>query len=210
LALDSGYMILMDAGFYQGRKKEFNDFNRTWLFNPQEIDCTVLSHAHIDHCGQIPKWVKNGFKGKLPRIPVYVDNPMATNATDIFKLHPECFDDDIMNYMHTDPNPFGFANLKYIRKVEDSKNLNTSKEPAIIISASGMITAGRIRHHVFHNIEDRNTTILIVGYCATGTLGAILRNGAKRLQVQRVSRTIYKMQAPFRLMSRLSGTVILN
>ena len=374
LALDNGYTILMDAGFYQGRKKEFNDFNRTWLFNPAEIDCMVLSHAHIDHCGRIPKLVKDGFKGdifctnatkdlaammlmdsakiqerdayysnkrreqrgepqdvepiyvsrdvkncmrnfigvgydeshrindevsvkfrdnghilgsasitlriktgsrkirlgftgdigkpqrailkdpiamddldyllcestyggrahskmsdnsrnllnivnetcvknkgkllipafsvgrtqeivysldrleaegKLPRTPVYVDSPMATNATDIFKLHPECFDDEIMNYMRTDPNPFGFANLKYVRKVEDSKRLNTSKEPAIIISASGMITAGRIRHHVFNNIENENTTILIVGYCAPGTLGASLRNGAKRVRIFR-------------------------
>ncbi|MBL7198307.1 MAG: MBL fold metallo-hydrolase [Candidatus Omnitrophica bacterium] len=389
LTLDDGYTILMDAGFYQGSKKEFNDFNRLWLFNPREIDCMVLSHAHIDHCGRIPKLVKDGFKGnifctsatrdlaammlldsakiqerdayysnkrrkkrgepqdvvpiyitrdakncmrnfigigydklhrindkvsvnfrdnghilgsasialrikigseeiclgftgdigkpqrpilkdpsamddldfllcestyggrahdktppfkelggsipvdkmsdnsrnllnivnetcvinkgkllipafsvgrtqeivyildlletegKLPKIPVYVDSPLATNATDIFKLHPECFDDEILNYMLTDPNPFGFADLKYIRKVEDSKKLNTSKGPAIIISASGMITAGRIRHHVFHNIENENTTILIVGYCAPGTLGAILRNGAKRVRIFR-------------------------
>ena len=374
LTLDDGYTILIDAGFYQGSKKEFNAFNRLWLFNPREIDCMVLSHAHIDHCGRIPKLVKDGFKGnifctsatrdlaammlmdsakiqerdayysnkrrkkrgepqdvvpiyitrdakncmrnfvgigydklhrindkvsvnfrdnghilgsasitlrikigseeiclgftgdigkpqrpilkdpsamddldfllcestyggrahdkmsdnsrnllnivnetcvinkgkllipafsvgrtqeivyildrletegKLPKIPVYLDSPMATNATDIFKLHPECFDDEILNYMLTDPNPFGFADLKYIRKVEDSKKLNTSKGPAIIISASGMITAGRIRHHVFHNIENENTTILIVGYCAPGTLGAILRNGAKRVRIFR-------------------------
>jgi metallo-beta-lactamase family protein len=126
-------------------------------------------------------------EGRLPRIPVYVDSPMATNATEIFKLHPECFDDEVLNYMLTDPNPFGFADLKYVRKTEDSKKLNTSKGPAIIISASGMITAGRIRHHVFHNIENENTTILIVGYCAPGTLGAILRNGAKRVRIFRKS-----------------------
>ncbi len=72
------------------------------------------------------------------------------------------------------------ANLKYIRKVEDSKKLNTSKEPAIIISASGMITAGRIRHHVFHNIENENATILIVGYCAPGTLGALFKKWRKK------------------------------
>ncbi len=65
LTLENGYTILMDAGLYQGRKKEFNEFNRTWLFNPAEIDCMVLSHAHIDHCGRIPKLVKDGFKGSI-------------------------------------------------------------------------------------------------------------------------------------------------
>ncbi len=65
LTLDDGYTILMDAGFYQGSKKEFNDFNRLWLFNPREIDCMVLSHAHIDHCGRIPSLVKEGFKGTI-------------------------------------------------------------------------------------------------------------------------------------------------
>ena len=124
-------------------------------------------------------------EGKLPKIPVYVDSPMATNATEIFKLHPECFDDEILNYMRADPDPFGFAALKYVRKAEDSKKLNTSKGPAIIISASGMVTAGRIRHHVFHNIENKNTTILFVGYCAPGTLGAILRDGEKRVRIFR-------------------------
>jgi len=376
LTLDDGYNILMDAGFYQGRKKEFNEFNREWLFDPKEIDCMVLSHAHIDHSGRIPSLVKNGFKGnvfctsatrdlaammlmdsariqerdayysnkrrgergvaqdvepiyvsrdaekcmrsfvgagydkshrindkvsvifrdtghilgsasitlkiktgsreislgfsgdigrpqrpilkdparmddldylvcestyggrehdkapddskkllniiketcvvnkgkllipafsvgrtqeiiytldqlekegKLPRIPVYVDSPMAVNATEIFKLHPECFDDDILDHMRSDPDPFGFGGLKYIRKVEGSKKLKTLKGPAIIISASGMITAGRIRHHVFNNIEDKNTTILIVGYCAPGTLGAILRDGAERVRIFRES-----------------------
>ena len=374
LTLDDGYTILIDAGFYQGTKAEFNDFNRTWLFNPKDIDCMVLSHAHIDHCGRIPKLVKDGFKGKifstmatrdlaammlldsakiqegdayysnkrrerlgepqdvvpiyatwdakncmqnfvgidydklhkindtvsvvfrdnghilgsasitlkikvgsrevclgftgdigkperpilkdpvpmddldfllcestyggrthskvpdnsealldiinetcvvkrgkllipafsvgrtqeivyvldrlekegkLPKIPVYVDSPMATNATEIFRLHPECFDDEVLNYMLTDPNPFGFANLTYIREAEDSKKLNTLSGPAIIISASGMITAGRIMHHVFHNVESENTTILIVGYCAPGTIGALLRNGAKRIRIFR-------------------------
>ena len=372
LTLDDGYKILMDAGFYQGRKEEFNEFNRKWLFDPKEIDCMVLSHAHIDHSGRIPSLVRDGFKGdivctsatrdlaammlmdsariqesdayysnkrrgkrgtaqdvepiyvsrdaekcmrnfvgagygrphrindkvsvifkdsghilgsasitlkiktgsgeislgfsgdigrpqrpilkdpvrmedldyllcestyggrehgkaaddtkkllniiketcvvnkgkllipafsvgrtqeiiyalnqleregKLPGIPVYVDSPMAVNATEIFKMHPECFDDDILDHMRTDPDPFGFGALEYIREVEGSKKLNTLKGPAIIISASGMITAGRIRHHVFNNIEDKNTTILIVGYCAPGTLGAVLRDGAKRVWI---------------------------
>jgi metallo-beta-lactamase family protein len=113
--------------------------------------------------------------GKLPHIPVYVDSPLAVNATDIFTIHHECFDSEIMHYMNKDPNPFGFNGLIYTRSVDESKALNGSKTPCIIISASGMANAGRIRHHIYNTIEDPGNTILIVGYCAEGTLGARLR-----------------------------------
>ena len=365
LTLDSGFTILLDCGLYQGREDELDDFNLKWEFEPSKIDLLVVSHAHIDHIGRIPKLVKDGFKGnivctsatrdlaaimlldsaaiqekdaqwanernlkkgiksiieplytaedakicmryftsyhydrwfhiatgvqvyfadaghilgsasitlkithddgriihfgftgdvgrwgrpiikdpvlmpqvdylisestyggqfhdelpgdlnklleivhntcvvnqgkliipafsvgrtqeivymldhleskgKLPRIQVYVDSPLAVNATDIFTLHHECFDSEIQNYMSKDPNPFGFNGLIYIRDVEESKALNGKKHPCIIISASGMANAGRIRHHIFNTIEDADNTILIVGYCAEGTLGARLR-----------------------------------
>ena len=81
----------------------------------------------------------------LPKIPVYVDSPLAVNATDIFTMHPECFDNNILDYMMEDPNPFGFNGLKYVRSVDQSKKINELKGPAIIISASGMMTAGRVK-----------------------------------------------------------------
>ncbi|MBL7883160.1 MAG: MBL fold metallo-hydrolase, partial [Bacteroidia bacterium] len=90
-------------------------------------------------------------KKMLPHINVYVDSPLSINATNIMRAHPECFNQDILNYMKKDPNPFGFGNLIYIQDVEDSKNLNDLKESCIIISASGMIEAGRIKHHVANN-----------------------------------------------------------
>lgn len=121
--------------------------------------------------------------GRLPQFPVYVDSPLSVNATEIFKSHPECFDYETLEYMLTDPNPFGFNNLHYIKKVEDSKRLNFMKEPCIIISASGMMTSGRIKHHVNNNIENPKTTILIVGYCAAGTLGGQLRDGKKEVRI---------------------------
>lgn len=369
LTLDNGFKILLDCGLYQGNDDAFDDFNKEWLFNPAEIDVMILSHAHIDHCGRIPKLVKDGFKGniistyatrdlcsimlvdsayiqerdaefinkrkkgkhvkplytvkdarnamdsfittgynrwysvapgvklkfrdaghilgsasvtlkiqvddfhektigftgdigrpdrpilrdpdpidpcdyilcestyggkehrsnrdntnlfldiiqrtcvenkgkliipafsvgrtqeivymldqletkgKLPRIPVYVDSPLAVNATEIFRLHPECFDEDLNNYMQMDPNPFGFYNLKYIRKVEQSKALNEYKGPAIIISASGMMSAGRVKHHIYNNIEKENTTILVVGYCAPNTLGGIIANKPEKVKI---------------------------
>lgn len=120
---------------------------------------------------------------KLEKIPTYVDSPLAVNATRIFETHPECFDAELLEYMHYDPNPFGFSNLKYIRKVEDSKKLNDSREPAVIISASGMMTAGRILHHLKNNITDSRCTVLVVGYCARGTLGQRLVDGAEEVRI---------------------------
>lgn len=372
LTLDNGYKILLDCGLYQGYEEKFEDFNKEFLFDPKDIDCMVLSHAHIDHSGRIPKLCKDGFeghiyctnatrdlaavmlqdsgyiqerdaeynnknrkkfktekieplytvkdaersidqfvgigynrwfpigkgvdvmfkdaghilgsasvtlriqvddyhteyfgftgdigrperpilrdpvqmdeldflicestyggkqhqsapndenellgiiyqtcieqkgkliipafsvgrtqeivymidklesKGRLPKVPIYVDSPLAINVTEIFQMHPECFDDEILNYMRTDPNPFGFRNLFYTRKVEMSKRINDLNEPCVVISASGMATAGRVRHHIFHNINHAKNTILIVGYCAPYTLGGQLRAGAEEVSM---------------------------
>ncbi len=121
--------------------------------------------------------------GLLPRIPVFVDSPLAVNATTVFGVHPECYDDNLNEYMLRDENPFGFNNLTYIREVADSKALNARKEPAIIISSSGMMNAGRVKHHLYNSIQDPNNTILIVGYCAPETPGGQLRNGRKQLTI---------------------------
>lgn len=373
LTLDNGFTILLDCGLYQGRDEEMESFNREWLFQPEKIDCVILSHAHIDHTGRLPKLVKDGFSGfihtthatrslcsimlldsakiqerdaaysnkkllkkgktdrlidplyttedvkatmtkfvgyayndwfpihpdvkvlfkdaghilgsatvtleitennqtkrfgfsgdigrpkrpilrdpmqmpeldylicestygdkdhlgqpaekdkflqiikhtclekkgkllipafsigrtqeivylldqmetagRLPHIPVFVDSPLAVNATMIFGAHPECFDDDLNEYMLIDDNPFGFNNLTYVRSVEMSKFLNESQEPSIIISSSGMMNAGRIKHHVYHEIDKEQNTILIVGYCAPHTPCGQLRAGKAGLKI---------------------------
>jgi metallo-beta-lactamase family protein len=121
--------------------------------------------------------------GKLPHISVYVDSPLAVNATEVFINHPECFDSELHRYMAEDENPFGFNNLYYIRGSEGSKQLNTINKPCIIISASGMMNAGRIRHHLLNNIENHRNTFLIVGYCTPNTPGGKLRAGAKSLHI---------------------------
>ena len=110
-------------------------------------------------------------EGTLPRIPVYVDSPLAVNATGVFMAHPECFDAELREYMLTDPLPFGFDKLNYIRQAERSKELNTMREPMVIISASGMCEAGRILHHLRNNIGSSKNTVMMVGYCAEHTLG---------------------------------------
>ncbi len=370
LTLDDGYTILLDCGLYQGNSHSMEDFNENWLFEPQGIDCVVLSHAHIDHCGRLPKLVKDGFRGnifsthatrslcsimlldsaliqerdaefhnkrrkhdreerlplyteedvaetmrrfsshgydrkvslrpgvelefrdaghilgsasvrltvessgktvrlgftgdigrpnrpilrdpqpmgevdylicestygdkfhdaapqeiskllriithtclekrgkliipafgvgrtqeivyildqlenagQLPPIPVYVDSPLAVNATLLYGSHPECYDAELSSYILKDPNPFGFARLKYIKEVEGSKKLNASDEPCIIISASGMANAGRVKHHLFNNIENRRNTVLIVGYASPETPAGRLRAGTNHLRL---------------------------
>ncbi len=376
LTLDDGFKILLDCGLYQGYDAKLNNFNRDFKFDPASVDVMVLSHAHIDHSGRIPKLVREGFKGKIycthatrslcgillldsahiqekdaeywnkrqmkkkgagnfePReplytkqdvnramrqfvglpydhflylndnarlefrdaghilgsasvslriggrgteevrfgftgdigrperpilndpkpmqemdyllsestygdrdhidrpaekgkfldiikeacevkkgkliipafsvgrtqelvylldqletegklakhIPVYVDSPLAINATTIYGNHPECYDNELCDYMLRDPNPFGFNSLHYTRKVEESKAINDLKGPAIIISASGMGNAGRIKHHLYNNVSNPKSTVFIVGYCAPGTPGARLRNGDEQVK----------------------------
>lgn len=374
LTLDDGFTILLDCGLYQGHDDFMSDFNESWEFDPEAIDAVVLSHAHIDHSGRLPKLVKDGFKGtiyathatrslctimlldsaliqerdaeyhnkrrhrfsegekskekkplytrqdvkrtmnnfesqgygrlfhihpkvqvefrdaghilgsanvtlhierrdgsrvkvgftgdigrpnrpilrdpvpmdpvdylicestygdrdheggpgevehllriikhtcvekkgkliipafsvgrtqeivyildqlesagRLPDIPVYVDSPLSVNATVIFGAHPECYDRELSTYLLKDPNPFGFNRLKYIKEVEESKRLNSRKEPCIIISSSGMANAGRVKHHLYNNISKPRNTVLIVGYCAPQTPGGKLRDGAREL-----------------------------
>ncbi len=122
-------------------------------------------------------------EGLLPRIPVYVDSPLAINATKVFAGHPECYDNDMYEYLLTDDNPFGFDNLKYIQKVEESKALNTNNDPCVIVSSSGMMNAGRVKHHLANNIEDPKNTLLIVGYCSPYTPGGQLRAGKKEIKL---------------------------
>jgi len=109
--------------------------------------------------------------GKLPRVPIFVDSPLSVNATEIYRLHPECFNEATYNFLQKQ-NPFGMSNLTYLREVEQSMRLNDLKESAIIISASGMCEAGRIRHHLKNHIGDPKNLILFIGYCAENTLGA--------------------------------------
>jgi metallo-beta-lactamase family protein len=121
--------------------------------------------------------------GRLPKIKVFVDSPLSVNATNIFKLHKECFNDKIVKLMETDPDPFGFNDLFFITQVEDSKRLNDLQEPCIIISASGMMEAGRIKHHLANSISNSRNTVLAVGYCAPTTLGARILRGDKEISI---------------------------
>jgi metallo-beta-lactamase family protein len=140
--------------------------------------------------------------GELPRVKVYVDSPLSTNATDVYRAHTECFDADIAAYIRQDPNPFGFNNLHYITDVNESKALNFDSLPCIIVSASGMAEAGRVVHHIRNNIGNPNNTILIVGFCAEGSLGARLM---KRPEFVKIFGEEHKVNARIEIMDSFSA-----
>jgi metallo-beta-lactamase family protein len=121
--------------------------------------------------------------GRLPRVPIFVDSPLSVNATEVYRLHPECFNEETNQFLREKANPFGMENLTYIREVAHSMKLNNLKEPAIIISASGMAEAGRIRHHLKNNIGDPKNLVLFIGYCAEHTLGAQIRSGRSPVNI---------------------------
>jgi metallo-beta-lactamase family protein len=119
----------------------------------------------------------------IPEVPVYVDSPLAVSATEIYRLHPESFNEEVYQSFFEKQNPFGFENLTLVRSVGGSKALNDLDGVAIIISASGMCEAGRILHHLKNNIGDPKTTVLFVGYCADNTLGRRICDGAKEVPI---------------------------
>lgn len=122
-------------------------------------------------------------KNLLPNINVYVDSPMSTNITNIMREHVTSFNEHLQEYIKTDSDPFGFSNLHYIREKADSIELNDSKEPCIIISASGMMDAGRIKHHLANTISNPKNTVLVVGYCSPNSLGGHIREGRKQVKI---------------------------
>jgi metallo-beta-lactamase family protein len=121
--------------------------------------------------------------GCLPILPVYVDSPLAVNVTDMFRRHPECYDEEMIKFVQQKDDPFGFYRLQYTRSVEESKALNHLRGPCIIISASGMCEGGRILHHLKNNIGDPRDTVLFVGFQAENTLGRKIVDGWKTVPI---------------------------
>jgi metallo-beta-lactamase family protein len=108
---------------------------------------------------------------RIPELPIFVDSPLATNVTEVFRRHPECFDAETTKHLQEEGDPFAFGRLRYTRSVEESKALNDIRYPFVVISASGMCESGRVLHHLRHNIADPRNTVLITGYQAQHTLG---------------------------------------
>lgn len=123
--------------------------------------------------------------GDIPRVPVFVDSPLAVNVTDVFRRHRECFDEEAWQMIQSDKHraALGFDLLTYVRSVEESKALNERKDPMVIVSASGMVENGRILHHLRHNIHDPNSTVIIVSWQAPHTLGRRLLEGQRQVKI---------------------------
>lgn len=142
-------------------------------------------------------------KKKIPSIPIYVDSPMASNATSIFRVHPECYDASVNEaFLKHHKNPFGFGDLTFVTSVEESKLLNEKEGPMIIISADGMCEAGRVLHHLANNISDERNTVLIVGYMAENTLGRKILEGEKEVHIMD---NWYKVKANVRKINAFSA-----
>lgn len=139
---------------------------------------------------------------EMPDIPVFVDSPLSFDATEVYKLHPECFDSDMRELLQSGHSPFRFENLHFIQGVRDSKALNHMDQPMIIISASGMCENGRILHHLKNNVSDPRCTLLIVGFMAANTLG---RRIVEKEDVLRIFGEEYRRNAEVEVINGFSA-----
>ena len=138
---------------------------------------------------------------RLPELDYFVDSPLSIEATEIVKKYPQYFNNTIQKILKNDEDPFKFMGLQYIKTVEESKLLNFRDEPCVIISASGMADAGRVKHHISNNIENSRNSILMVGYCEPHSLGARLQQGRKDVNIYGVSHEIHAEIGNIRSMS---------
>ncbi|HRX94853.1 MAG TPA: MBL fold metallo-hydrolase RNA specificity domain-containing protein, partial [Chitinophagaceae bacterium] len=138
---------------------------------------------------------------RLPKVDYFVDSPLSIEATEVIKRYPEYFNRTIQKVLQTDDDPFKFPELKYIKSVEQSKMLNFRNEPCVIISASGMAEAGRVKHHISNNVENSRNSILITGYCEPNSLGARLQSGAKEVGIFGVAHEVNAEIGAIRSMS---------
>jgi metallo-beta-lactamase family protein len=140
-------------------------------------------------------------EGRIPKVLMFVDSPLAVDVTKVFREHSECFDEETKAYLK-EGDPFGFGQLRYVRETEESKKLNSLSGPFVVISPSGMCEAGRVLHHLANNIEDERNTVLITGYQAEHTLGRKMLQGLDRVNILGNS---YQLRAKVESLQALSG-----
>lgn len=140
-------------------------------------------------------------ENSLPPVDYYVDSPLSIEATEVVKSYPQYFNRNVQKILASDNDPFGFKGLKFIKTVEQSKALNYQDEPMVIISASGMADAGRVKHHISNNIENSRNSIVMTGYCEPSSLGARIQSGAKEVSIFGVKHQVNAETGSIRSMS---------
>ncbi len=181
ILLESTYGNRLHDDTENAEQKLLNAVNETCITNRGKLLIPAFSLGRTQEIVYALDRMRT--EGKLPKVKVFVDSPLSTAATKIMRNHTNYFNEDILEYMEQDPDPFAFPNLYYTKSVEESKAINEDNEPAIIIAASGMMDAGRIKHHLTRYIEDPKNTLLIVGYCEPSTIGGKLLAGHKNIQI---------------------------
>lgn len=200
LITESTYGDRLHSSFEESDEELFSVVNHTCVEKKGKLIIPAFSVGRTQEIVYSLNKLYN--EKRLPPVEMYVDSPLSVNATNIFRLHSECFNDDVMKVMLTDPDPFGFNSLFYISSKEDSMRLNDIKKPVIIISSSGMMEAGRVKHHLANSIANPANTVLAVGYCAPSTLGARLLRGEKEVSIHG---NRYPVNAEIRKIDSYSG-----
>lgn len=140
-------------------------------------------------------------ENRLPKVTYFLDSPLSITATDLVKQYKQYFNAAIQKVLETDHDPFHFTGLQYVQSVEDSKMLNFRREPCVIISASGMAEAGRVKHHISNNIENTRNTILMTGYAEPNSLGGRLAAGQKEVSIFGLRHQVHAEVSAIRSMS---------
>lgn len=200
LITESTYGDRLHSSFEESDEELFSVVNHTCVEKKGKLIIPAFSVGRTQEIVYSLNKLYN--EKRLPPVEMYVDSPLSVNATNIFRLHSECFNDDVMKVMLTDPDPFGFNSLFYISSKEDSMRLNDIKKPVIIISSSGMMEAGRVKHHLANSISNPANTVLAVGYCAPSTLGARILRGEKEVSIHG---NRYPVNAEIRKIDSYSG-----
>lgn len=199
IILESTYGDSLHANFRPANEELLNLIEETCIKNKGKIIIPAFSVGRTQEILYDLNMLE--LENRLPAVQYFVDSPLSNKATAVIRAHPDCYNKRLQEILKRDDDPFGFKGLKFITKVEDSKALNERDNPMVIISASGMADAGRVKHHIANNISDPNNLILIVGYCEPNSLGARLARGEEKVRIFREQYEVKAKVASIRSMS---------
>jgi len=187
-AIEDADILLIESTYgdrlHKNKEDTYREFKEIINDSYNKEGNIIIPAFAIERTQEIIYTLNQMFKNKeIPPVPVYIDSPLAIGATEIFRKNDQCFDEKTRNMLMSGDSPLDFKNLKFTKSAAESKRLNDEAKGSIIISASGMCTAGRIKHHLQHNLYKPSSSVIFVGYQAEGTLGRRIIEGAKQVRV---------------------------